>query len=271
MIIYLIIINYKKNKKMEMSNFNINSNVLLAQPSVFSLYEEYDGIVYGETKEGTLVRTNKGGWGIINFNNFGQDSFLEESEITVKIIGFLPDGLMELIPTETMICKFGLQSPSYDATVELVSGKAVLLSFEGEIKTGLYKPGKQIDLRWQALIPGQKVKCIAYQTRCGFFVNGIIAVTDDNGKILPNFDRTVFNQGKEAGSLEKQDNIKLGFLYSAIVQPSRTILMNTCTAVTLKYNKNQCKPEDFSNIIVRISYINPKNGAITALFIGVIE
>lgn len=256
---------------METLNSSINSSVILAQPKVFNLYEEYDGVVYGESKEGTFVRTHKGGWGVISFKNFSAGSFQDGSEITVKIIGFLPDGTMELIPTETMIKKLCLKSPSYEGTVELVSDKAILLSFEDEIKTGLYNPGKKLDLRWQALTPGRKVKCKAYQTRNGFFINGIIAVTDDEGKVLNNFDLAVFNQGKKNGSLEKQDGIKLGFLYSAIVQPSRTILLNYQKAVSLQFAKNQPRPDDFTNITVRISHINPQNGALTALFVGIIK
>lgn len=248
----------------------IKRSVLIAQPKVFSLYEEYDGIVYGEDDKGSIIRTHNGGWGRISFDNFEQGSFQKGSELKVKIIDFHPGGEMELIPTESTLKKFYLSSPSHKGTVELISDKAILLSFDNGLKTGLYAPGKKIDIRWQSLTPGRQVMCKAYQTRSGFFVNGLIALFGEDGNLLNNFDPKTFNEGKANGSAEAYQKVKLGHLYSAIVQPSRTLLSNNGMVIDVAYPKGR-HPEEFSKIIVRITHLDASRGTVKASYVDTIK
>lgn len=236
------------------------SYAVINQPKIFKVGEEYQATIFEKTKEAFLLRLDNGGLAQISYKNFPSEILNTNVCIVVKVIGFQKNGVMDVIPTDTTIRILKLPFEEKEAAVEISSPNGIILSLDGGEKIGIYAPGHEIQARWQQLKPGQKVRCAAYQTGGDYFVNCITTIINDSGKETPNRDEKIFKNAVSKGSEVKRGQIKLGYLYTAIIQPSKIVLKDSGTEVRLSEKRKLPKAtrEDFPEITVRITFI-PKS------------
>lgn len=107
------------------------------------------------------------------------------------------------------------------ATVEIVSNKGIIAFIEELKQVAVFTPSKSLNTRFAQLKPQQKIRCIAYQTQNGVYIDEITSVF--HGEVeIKNFCEEIFNEGRKKGSLIEKDGIKLGQIYVATNYPTKT-------------------------------------------------
>lgn len=227
------------------------------QPKIFKIGEEYPATVAEQKGNAFLLHFDNGGIGQISYQNFPRESLNLNINLTVKVIGFQKNGLMDVIPTETSIRILKIPFQEKEAEVVMNSPNGVILSLDNGQQIGIYAPGHPIPPRWQQLNPGQKVRCTAYRTGGDYYVNCITTIISDSGKATHNRDEKIYKEATAKGSATQRDIIKLGYLYTVIVQPSKIVLKDNGMEVRISNRTKLPVPErgNYPEITVRITFI----------------